>query len=276
MAKTKRATPPAKAKKAKKAKKATAKKAAPPKRSARPAKPVAKKPPKATAPKATRPSLPLPPPPPPPPQQRDELAAERDVGRLLRYGERFGAMKIDVRWLPVPLPIASTQIALCDPGAPRSWRELDRPAGGGAFRMMLAVACDAANAAAPERLAALVVHVGRPPIARWTVAHEKGQKRPRSAEQLPRIAVTTGWLAIVDAGQGSPGAIALPERPAATAAVAAPVEIPLTDGRRAFAVPCPDGAYAAYWAIDAADRPVCLVIDFDAFTQKEWRAKAPA
>jgi hypothetical protein len=205
---------------------------------------------------------------------RDELAAGRDVGRLLHYGEKFGARKIDTRWLPAPLPIASTEIALCDPHAPKSWRVLDRPAGGGAFRLMLSVARDAAGAAAPadEKLAALVVHVGRPPIARWTAAHHRGQKAPKSVAALPRITVTSGWIAIVDAGEGSPGAIAVPERPAAST----PVEIPLTDGRRAFAVPCANGDYAAYWAVDATDKPVCLVIDFDAFTQKEWRAKQAA
>jgi hypothetical protein len=52
-----------------------------------------------------------------------------------------------------------------------------------------------------------------------------------------------------------------------------PVEIPLTDGRRALAFPSGNGAFAAYWAIDAADKPVCLVVDFDVFTQKEWKAK---
>jgi hypothetical protein len=245
-------------------KKKAAKKAAAPKKARSPtkAKPaVAKKPAK-----PTRPSLPLPPPPPPPPAQRDELPADRDVGRLLHYGEKFGAAKIDTRWLPAPLPVGSTSIALCDPGVPKSWRELDRPAGGGAFRMMLSVARAEGS---PERLAALVVHVGRPPIGRWTVAHWSGHKRPKTPEQIPRIAVTTGWLAIVDSGEGSPGPIAVPDRPAGFT----PVEIPLTDGRRAFAVPCANGEYAAYWAIDETDKPVCLVVDLDAFTAKEWRAK---
>src|SRR6476661_8676278 len=45
----------------------------------------------------TKPSLPLPPPPPAPPPRRDELDAPRDVGRLIRYGERFGQWRIDVR-----------------------------------------------------------------------------------------------------------------------------------------------------------------------------------
>src|SRR5690606_7496145 len=49
--------------------------------------------------KATRPSLPLPPPPPKveTPPVRDEMPAPRDIARLTRYGERFGAHKIDVR-----------------------------------------------------------------------------------------------------------------------------------------------------------------------------------
>ncbi len=52
-----------------------------------------------------------------------------------------------------------------------------------------------------------------------------------------------------------------------------PLEVPLTDGRRALAVPCGEGEYAAYWAVDATDKPICLVVDFDVFTQKEWKAK---
>ena len=68
-------------------------------------------------------ALPLPPPPP-----RDELAAPRDVGKLLRYGEKFGASKIDVRMLPMlHLPVTSGQIAIFDPAQPKSWRVLDRP-----------------------------------------------------------------------------------------------------------------------------------------------------
>ena len=36
---------------------------------------------------------------------RDELHAPRDIARLTRYGERFGPHKIDVRWLPLQLPV---------------------------------------------------------------------------------------------------------------------------------------------------------------------------
>ena len=82
--------------------------------------------------KATKPSLPLPPPPPSPPPERDELPAPRDVARLTRYGERFGEKKIDVRWLPLQLPVASGSLAIFDPGAAKSWRVLDRPSGSGA------------------------------------------------------------------------------------------------------------------------------------------------
>jgi hypothetical protein len=87
-------------------------------------KPVAKvaKPAKASKPaRPTKPSLPLPPPPPPPPPQRDELPAPRDIGRLLHYGERFGGKKIDVRMLPMQLPVPSGVIAMCDAGVPKTW-----------------------------------------------------------------------------------------------------------------------------------------------------------
>src|SRR5690348_10584144 len=65
------------------------------------------------------------PPPPPPPLVRDEMGAPRDVARLIRYGERFGAQRIDVRTamrgdatppgLPLQLPVASGAVALFDP-----------------------------------------------------------------------------------------------------------------------------------------------------------------
>ncbi len=236
----------------------------------RPAKPVAPPRPKlplvAVKPKrATAPSLPLPPPPPPPPAQRDELIAQRDIGRLLRYGEQFGAHKIDVRMLPLQLPVASGALAVFDPGAPKSYRAFDRPVGAGQFRVMLSVA----RSGDKERLAAIVIHVGRPPIAKWTVAHYRGQKKPKSADQLPRVTVTTGWLVLLDARDGAPGVVAIPPQTGVT-----PVEVPLTDGRRALALPCGNGEFAAYWAVDAADKPVCLVVDFDVLTQKDWKSKA--
>jgi hypothetical protein len=225
---------------------------------------------KASAPKPkSTPATPIapegPPPPPAPPPPRDELPAPRDVARLLRYGELFGGSKIDVRMLPLQLPASSGGLALFDPGVAKSWRVFDRPAGTGQFRVMLSVARSEAGA---ERLAAIVIHVGRPPIARWTVAHYEGQKKPKSPDQLPRCAVTTGWIALIDAGKGSPGVVAVPAQPGIQ-----PVEIPLTDGRRALALPCGNGEFAAYWAVDAADKPVCLVVDFDVFTQKEWKAR---
>lgn len=219
---------------------------------------VVKKPARPTAP-----SLPLPPPPPPPPPVRDEMLADRDIARLIRYGEKFGAKKIDVRPLPAPLPVASNAIAVCDPSAPKSWRVFDRPVSPGRFRVMQSFVRDGDK----ERLAAIFVHVGHPPIAKWTVAHYRGQKKPKSPDQLPRCPVTSGWLVLVDAGAGSPGPIAVP------AAGTTAIETPLTDGRSALALPCAEGEYAAYWAVDANDKPILLVVDFDVLTQKDWKAK---
>jgi hypothetical protein len=214
--------------------------------------------------KPTAPSLPLPPAPPPPPAHRDELIAPRDIARLLRYGEKFGEQKIDIRMLQLQMPVSSNALAICDPSAPKSWKVFDRPVAPGVFRLMLSVA----KLADKERLAAVVVHVGRPPIAKWTVAHFKGQKAPKSPEQLPRLAAS-GWIALLDSGDGSPGEIAVPETPIGTQ----PIEVPLTDGRRVLALPCGKGEYAAYWAVDAQDKPICLVVDFDVFSQKEWKSK---
>ena len=195
---------------------------------------------------------------------RDELVAPRDIGRLLRYGEQFGPHKIDVRMLPLQLPAGSGALAVADPATPKSWRVFDRPVPAGQFRVMLSVA----RSGDKERLAAVVIHVGRPPIERWTVAHFKGQKKPKSADELPRISVTSGWLVLLDAGAGSPGVIAVPPPGGIQ-----PVEVPLTDGRRALALPCGEGELTAYWAIDASDKPVCLVVDFEVFSQKDWKSK---
>ncbi len=216
----------------------------------------------------SKPSLPLPPPPPPPPATRDELAAPKDIARLLRYGERFGpANRIDVRMLPIVLPVGGAALAIMDPAAPKSFVAFDRPTGAGQFRVMLSIAITEGK---PERLAALVIHLGRPPIARWTVAHYAGKKKPKSADDLPRLASASGWLALVDSTGGSPGVLAVP----ATPTDVLPIVIPLTDGRSALAVPSGKGELAAYWAVDGADKPVCLVIDFEAFSQKDWKAKS--
>lgn len=233
------------------------------KRAARPTKAPRSSPRAAAAP--AKPVVPAGPPPPPPP--RDELLAPRDIARLTRYGERFGSYKIDVRLLPLQLPLSSGALGIQDAGVPKTWRVLDRPVGGGQFRVMLSVA---RGDDGKERLAAVVIHVGRPPIAKWTVAHYQGTKKPKSADALPRCPVTTGWIALVDASE-PPGPIAVP---AATGIQ--PIEVPLTDGRRALALPCGNGELAAYWAVDAADKPICVVIDFDVFTQKEWKARPMA
>jgi hypothetical protein len=203
---------------------------------------------------------------------RDELAAPRDIARLIRYGERFGPNRIDVRmWnapnttVPAQLPITSGAIAMFDPADKKSWKVFDRPAGAGQFRIMLAMLKGADPA--KDKVAAIVIHTGRPPIARWTVAHWKGQKKPRSADELPRLA-STGWIALIDANGGSPGVLAVP--PTSNQ----PVEVPSSDGRRALAIPSGKGEFAAYWAVDAQDKPICFVIDFDAISQKDWKAKA--
>jgi hypothetical protein len=206
------------------------------------------------------------------PPARDEMVATRDVGRLLRYGERLGTDTIDIRMLPLQLHVGSGSLAVFDPASPETWHVLDRPIGRGAFRVMLSIARPdggaGADAARPERLAAVVLHAGRPPIARWTVAHFRGQAKPRSPDALPRTAATTGWIALLDAGDGPPGVLALPP---STGLV--PIEVPLTDGRRAIALPCSRGEFTAYWAVDAADRPICVVLDLDAFPHEAWNAR---
>jgi hypothetical protein len=202
------------------------------------------------------------------------MLATRDIARLLRYGERFGSDKIDVRMLPLQLRVRSGSLAVFDPSAPKTWHIFDRPTGSGAFRVMLSVARPdetsgpAGAGATNERLAAVVIHVGRPPIAKWTVAHFRDEPRPTAPDALPRTSTSSGWLALLDASDGAPGVLALPPSTGVT-----PIEVPLTDDRRALALPCGKGQFAAYWAVDAADKPICIVLDFDVFTQKAWKAR---
>ena len=234
------------------------------------------KPSKPTSTRVTRPALPVVLPPAPPPQ-RDELAAPRDVGRLIRYGERFGPNKIDVRmWsapnttVPAQLPVTSGSLAIFDPADKKSWRLFDRPSGTGQFRIMVStVKPHDMMDQKKDRLAGLVIHTGRPPIARWVVAHYKGQKKPKSADDMPSLTSSDGWIALTDGAGGWPGALALPP-----AAGTQPIEVALTDGRRALAIPTGTSGVTAYWAIDATDKPICLVIDCDAITTKDWKAKA--
>jgi hypothetical protein len=183
--------------------------------------------------------------------------------------------------LPLKLLLASGSLAMFDPAVSKTWHVLDRPIGSGAFRVMLSIARPEGDAtggqpglrgsagpaaAVAERLAAVVIHVGRPPIARWTVAHFRGDATP-TVDAMPRTAATTGWLGLLDAGDGSPGILALPPTGGVT-----PIEVPLTDGRRALALPCKQGEFAAYWAVDAADKPICIVIDLDVFSENAWNA----
>lgn len=190
--------------------------------------------------------------------------------------------------LPLQLPAASGALAVMDPLVAKSFRVYDRPVHAGQFRVMLSIARTSSKSGNQERLAAIVIHVGRPPIAKWTVAHFAKQKKPKSADELPRIDVSGEYVVLLDAGSGTPGPIAVsapaptpppppgtptPPGPAPLPPAIAPVEIPLTDGRRALALPSGDGAFAAYWGVDADDKAVCLVLDFETFAQKDWKAK---
>lgn len=206
--------------------------------------------------------------PPPALEVKRELAAPRDIARLLRYGEQFGNLRIEVRWLAAPLPVPSGGFALVDPTLRKSQRVLDRKVTPGTFRCMLAVAVGGEK----EKLAAVVVHCGRPPIARWTVAHFAGAKPPATGAALPTVSSTSGWLAVQDASSTAAvdDAAVLPAP--VFAATAMSVERRTANGL-AVALPVKPGDYTAYWGVDEHDKAVCLVIDFDVFSQKDWRSK---
>lgn len=204
----------------------------------------------------------------PAPEVKRELAAPRDVARLLRYGEQFGNQRIEIRWLAAPLPVPSGAFALVDPSVRKSQRVLDRKVTPGTFRCMLAVAVGGDK----EKLAAVVFHCGRPPIARWTVAHFAGSKPLVVNAALPTVTSTSGWLAVQDATctAAVDDAAVLPAP--IFSATAMSVERRTAAGV-AVAFPVKPGDYTAYWGVDEHDKAVCLVVDFDVFSQKDWRSK---
>ena len=245
---------------------------------------------KAVAPprRAAPPSVPPPPPTPPapvipvrvvPPAPAGEMGAVREVGRLLRHGEIFGNHRIEIRHLPWAVVSTTGRLAVADPLAPAGGRVLARQVTPGKYRVMLSVA----HIGAEQRVAAAVMHVGRPPIARWVVAHFESQKPPRSADQLPGYSVDSGAGAFMDALvlddlRNQPD---VPD-PAARSALAPQLATPLAGGQWiadaisgrnlvAFASGWGDGVYSSYWALDGAGQPVCLVTDFEVFKAADWR-----
>jgi hypothetical protein len=145
---------------------------------------------------------------------------------------------------------------------------LDRKVTPGTFRCMLAVAVGGDK----EKLAAVVFHCGRPPIARWTVAHFAGSKPLVVNAALPTVTSTSGWLAVQDATctAAVDDAAVLPAP--IFSATAMSVERRTAAGV-AVAFPVKPGDYTAYWGVDEHDKAVCLVVDFDVFSQKDWRSK---
>jgi hypothetical protein len=217
-----------------------------------------------------------------PPSPPGELAPERDVGRLLRHGEQFGPHKIEIRHLPLPVVVTSGRIAVADPLTPSSGRVLARQVAHGRFRVMISVALIDGE----QRIAAAVMHVGRPPIARWVIAHHEGGKPPRPADQPPTHGVDAGTSAFMDAMvlDALRAKTDEPEPPVQTALVPQLTASPTAantgqwiadpiSGRNlvAFTSGWGDGTYASYWALDAGGQPVCLVTDFDVFNKAEWK-----
>ena len=171
--------------------------------------------------------------------------------------------------VPAQLPVTSGALAIFDPADKKSWKVFDRPAGAGQFRIMLSIVDRRSADATKDELAAIVIHVGRPPIARWTVAHWKGQKKPKSADELPRIGEHR-----VDRADRCERRLARRARACrrrSNGRSRSRSRSPMAGARSRFRRG--KGEFAAYWAVDAQDKPICLVIDFDAFTQKDWKAK---
>jgi hypothetical protein len=215
------------------------------------------------------------------------------VGRLLRHGELFADNKIEVQFLPDSVVISSGQIAIVDPFASMGGKRastLARQLLPGKYRVMLCIAHQGAS----HRVAAAVMHVGRPPVARWVVAHLAGEPPPTGQSQYPGLQLPSGCAGFIDGASvealhsamtaeasGCKDDLTLHLRTAPPAggwghhAVVLDPEkqtnlVAFTGGGNARAIP------TAYWGLDEASRPVCLVLDFDPFTAAQWKlAKRP-
>jgi hypothetical protein len=191
------------------------------------------RPPLRPAPAAPPPPVRLPPPFPP-----GELLAERDVARLLRHGESFGPHRLDVLLHPEPVAIPSGRIALIDPAALERPLRLARQVAPGRYRIGTSTAIRPDGSRA---LAAVCLHVGCPPIARWVVAHLDGKRPPRQ-EADAALPLDGGRAVLTDGDTPGPGfELAAPSPP------------------------------TAYWALDPAGFPVCLLVDLGAFRASEWK-----
>jgi len=196
------------------------------------------------------------------PAQRDEMIAVRDIGRLLRYGEQFGAHKIDVRMLPLQLAVGSGALACSTPPC----EELPRLR---SSRRCGPVPRDAERRAqrgqgAPRRDR----DPCRSPTDREvTVAHYRGRRSEvrGSAPARPRD------LRLARAARP---AMAHPVRSRAAPTGVTPLEVSLTDGRRALALRVAP-ASSPRTGGRCERQAVCLVVDFDVFTQKDWKSRLP-
>lgn len=213
---------------------------------------------------------------PPPPL----LLVERDRGRYLRDGERFGLTTIrlhDIGLLEVP----SGTIVACDPflvdGPP-----LARKVAPGSYLVTLAVAQFTSG---DQRVAAATVRFRDDLPLRWEVATFDTTPRKRGAD--PGYPVDAGTGCFMDLGaqatiQAQPTVWPTPSY------VALEKQL-MTENYRhtwgwaiyqpdpaspancvAFMSGYGDGVYASHWGLDQAGVPVCLTTDFELFPDEDW------
>ena len=189
-----------------------------------------------------------------------ELDAERDVARMLRYGEMFGAHRIEIEHSPTPVAMPTGTVALADlPTLTTSKRAaetvLARRVAKNSFRVMHSLV----KTGGVARIVAAVMYVGRPPIARWVFAHAEGKRPPKTIAEAPSIEATT--IAITDAS--------LIEKLKAGAKLSPP---DLT-GAVALHVGAKPAPVTPDWGLSPEGTPVCLLLDFNAFSASDWRAQ---
>jgi hypothetical protein len=206
---------------------------------------------------------------------------ERHRNRLLVDGEKFGSATLALHTV-ADLELPTGEIVTCDPflvdGA-----ALARKVEPGAYPVTLSVASFGDD----QRVVAASVRFRSGAPVRWEAAAFAGVARKKGGEPgYPVDALTGAFMDVAtqETIKAEPGGWPTPSFKALEQQL-------LTDHYRpnwgwatyhpdpaargncvAFSSGWGDGVYSSYWGLDEAGEPLCLLTDFEAFTDEDWSA----